>query len=45
MNIGNSVCWVIDISVGAKVDRVNSGGLDIYVGDEVVSGDVEGVEL
>ena len=44
MNIGNSVDWDVDGSVGAKFGRCNNGRVDIYFNDEVGSCDGEGVE-
>ena len=32
MNIGNSLYWYLDRSVGDKVGRGNSGGVDSDVG-------------
>ena len=44
MNIGNSVEWDVDGSVGAKVGRCNNDRLDSDVNAEVGSCDGEGVE-
>ena len=41
MKIGNSVDWVVYISVGAKVGRDNNDKVDSDVGSESGSGDVE----
>ena len=38
MNIGNILYWSVDISVGDKVVRGNSGGIDSDIDSEYRSG-------
>ena len=45
MKISNSLYLDVDISVGTKVGIGNNCGVYSDVGDEVGSGDAEGVEL
>ena len=42
MKVGNGVDWDVVRSVGAKVDRGYNGVIDIDVGGEVLSVNIEG---